>query len=181
MRVVVLLLISMFLPFSFVQSETRILSLEVFDSGDTNSSGLGAPQIDLSRDTCSVEGEDEVLEPFYDTIVGIEVVNDAISDIRFNRAWFKVASVDGTRRSFATQKLALISDGRVPSGETKVLLAFMARADDDQKVLDGKRQSIAPSGGFKKVTAHLSGRFGKGKIRLKGRSTFAFGNYDRCN
>lgn len=164
--------------------KVRITSIDVYDQGTYSSEATGNPQIDTTQGIClgdPSDNSDDTDEPFYESIIGIEVLNDTKVDVNFSKVWFKIPRVDGTKRSFTSLKLAPIMIAEIKPAERKKIFSFLLKTSGTSKLIPGKTSDQGITSGFRTVTVYLKGRDSNGKkYQIKAKTTISFNNYDRC-
>lgn len=167
---------------AFNSSKPRISRIAGFDEGSHSSEGNGDPSIDLVQDVCDDSGDQDILEEFHDSILGVDVVNPLSHTAYINKASYIVKN-GGEGRRYRSRKLSLIGSSEVEGGNktTRVFMFFM-RASGGEKYFVGSDTPVATALGFQNVRIILRGRDGNGKrFRIRARTALSFANHDRCN
>lgn len=172
----------------------QVTAIAFFDSGDVNTTfggDLGDLQVDVSQGTCG-EAPDLTAEPFFDSVVGIDVRNFLDDSVNFSQMNYTVENSNGAGASFTSQRFALINADEAPGqggdgapGERR-FLGFFAKAVDGalsgEKVLNGASTNLPPNGNWiSNVTFRVFGVSASGReVSASLRVSIAFGNYNRC-
>lgn len=161
--------------------EVSVSSIAVYDTGSIGTEQ--SPEIDISQGSCT-SGSTTEPEPFFNTFVGISVVNNSNVSIRFNRLRYQVENVDDSGSQFNSNEISLIgdSDSSVDSdGGEQTFSAIFAEAISGGKRFIGSSSAISFVG-VRNVTFRLFGTNAIGEdVIVSGRLAISFNNFSRCS
>lgn len=166
----------------------RVTRINFYDTDEVT--GDGSPTIDTAMRDCNDDPDQVECEPFFDTRIGIEILNNSNKSIRLVGYNYTVPNANGTGASF-TSKLLQFSPLEIPAfGGEEVVTAFFTEAqgsDTDGDACNlGKRfpdssTNIPTNLGFRTITFRIFGENDLGEeIRLVATATVGFSNYDNC-
>lgn len=165
----------------------RITNVRAFDSGSQDDSGASS-SIDTLQGTCGT-GTDITAEPFFDTSLGVTVVNNSNTAIQFTSMKFKVSNADGLGSSYTSPSMGLIGESTALDAmggtQTFYVLAFDAVSDsfagESNKRFAGANSAMPTALGFRNVAVTLTGTNGFGEtVSVKGTVALSFDNFNKC-
>ena len=156
----------------------RMTSILLFDTGDASGDD-GTTSIDVAISACP---DAETVEPFFDTLIKVGVINNTNQLIRFTKLKYTVLDSDGAGTTFTSKELSLIGEAEVlPSGGENQFITLFADVIGGVKHFAGSSTAI-PALGFRVVTVRLIGTNDLGEeIVVAGRTTLSFDNFYRCS
>jgi hypothetical protein len=159
-------------------SGIRMTSIETYDEG-AMCSGAASVTIDVVQSVCS----DSSSEPFYDSSVSLDVVNNSNVTVRFDYLRYSVSGSDGSGTVFTSSNIGLIGDLEIsPNGGTKSFCAPFTRGGDGGKRFIGGSSLIPSSYGVRNITFTLYGSTETGdSVVISGTNSVYFNNYNRCS
>jgi hypothetical protein len=163
--------------------QIRITGITAYDEGSIGEDSSVNASIDVVQDDCGTStNPTDNLEPFFDTYVGITVVNNSLMPVHFRRFRFRLKNANGSGKRYRSRRFALVGGGEVPNtGEGTQVLAFMLRANDGRKFFPGRKTAVPEDLGIRNVKFWLIGKNTAGKrVRVSIRSAFVFRNINRC-
>ena len=161
----------------------RITGVLAYDEGNL-CSGTSTTSIDLIQGTCGTGSEAEP-EPFFDTAIGVSVLNESGEVVRFTSLEYSVENVDGFGTQFNSTSIALVGTLEVaPDGGSTsfcTIFAVAASGGASNKKFIGADSTIAFTG-LRNVTVRIHGRTASGvEVSLSARTALTFNNYNRCS
>ena len=160
----------------------RILQVNVFDQGSFGDGVRGDIAIDVQQDICNEGEDDEFDEPFYETMVGLDVTNRSPYLVRFLNFRFKIRNLDGKGTHYKSKRLALADIGEVESEKTERMLAFLLAIRGRGKYIYPHQELVPTDVGARNVRFKLVGKRSDGrKFRIRAKTAFVFRNVNRCN
>lgn len=175
-------------------SAVRITNLGFADDGSAPSADLVNFAIDVSQGICDPEqvgaGTPTPIpdaEPFFDTTLGVKVINNGNQTVRFSSMTYRVVDIGGSIANngsdFVSDSIAILGEaGAIAGGGGEgelIMLAFNATGGGKQ--FFGSSTDIPSSTGFKEVRVTLNGTNDSGEnIQATASITLDFGNFDRC-
>lgn len=166
-----------------IARDVRITSVSAFDDG--SASGAGTTTIDVVQGCCTqctADSSDDSDEPFFNTLLAIEVQNDSDSTILFNSFSYSMDDCDGTGGTFNSGTLNLVEAREVAPNSEATLVALFLNAQSGDKFCTGAGTGIASDRGFADVTVRLSGRTTLGvDVTVNGTTALDFGNFNACS
>jgi hypothetical protein len=159
------------------EGSVAITGVEAYDSG-TNTEGSGTLTIDVVQSTCS----GGTSEPFFDSVLGIQVTNSSSVDINFTTFQYSVDNSNGLGDPANSPVLSLSNAGDVTAkGGTKNYLGLFLKASNGKKYFSGSSEAIPAGLGFRNVTIRLHGTTSSGEaVTLTTRVGLSFDNYNHC-
>ncbi len=169
-----------------------VTAIAFFDGGTTNANyggEIGDLQVDVAQGICGTAAP-FTAEPFFDTIVGIDVQNFLDDSVNFSQMNYTVENSDGGTpgTSFTSARFALINADEVPGegdaqpGQRRFLGFFAkAGAGGGDKALNGASTALPSGDWLSNVTFRVFGVSSSGReVSASLRVAIAFGNYNRC-
>ncbi len=155
----------------------RMNSIQTYDEG-AMCSGSASVTIDVVQSTCS----DSSGEPFYDSSVSLQVVNNSNATVRFDYLRYTVSGSGGSGTAFTSSNIGLIGDLEIsPNGGSKSLCAPFTRGGDGGKRFIGGTSLIPSSYGVRNITFSLYGTTETGdSVVVSGTNSVYFNDYNRC-
>lgn len=162
-------------------SGIRLTSISTYDEG-LLCSGTSSPNIDVTQNLCGT-APDQTAEPFYDSSVSMQVVNNSNVTARISYLRYVVGGANGSGTYFTSSNIALIGDLEVgPNGGTKSFCAPFTRAGGGGKRFIGSGSDIPSSLGVRNVTFELYGTTETGEsFVISGSNAAYFNDYNRCS
>ena len=156
----------------------RILDIEAYDDGEMG--GTSTFTIDVVQGLCGT-APSQTAEPFYDTVLGINVVNTSNRTIRFSSYSFRIDNSDGAGGQFNSPEVALSNGAEVGAGDEKRFYGLFAKATAAGKKFNGNADVIPSGLGFINVTVRMTGTTDLGEsVVISGRTALSFDNYNKC-
>lgn len=156
----------------------RVSELNFYDFGESS----GTPEfhsIDLEQTVCDPDQNE--LESFFETTLGISFTNDSSEDIALRRFRYSVNNAFGTGTTYRSPRLRLGPATLQANGENSFLsILFLTYADGRKQYL-GSDTDIPLDLGVRTVKFSFRGRSSTGKrVRFRVRQTVNFAEFDRC-
>lgn len=160
-------------------SELRADGVFVFDQGNTSEADSG--QVDTDQDVCEEVDDEDILEEFFDTSVGVDLVNNGNTDIRIRNIRFVIRRIGGKRR-FRSRRISPFGSPIIPAtGAATRVHGLVFRADSGSKFLANSSTKMESDTGFRTLKIIVTGRDELGRRhRTKIRTTISIRNVDRC-
>ncbi len=153
----------------------RITKISILDQETPDFTSPNNFAVDVIREQC-LDGDASVAEPFYDSVLLIDVLNNSEFSSRFNNFSLKIKKING--KVFKSKKQSLSTIAEVPSKGSTSMLALFLKANGDTKEFNNGE---IPDSGFKNVKLVLRGRNFLGqRIVLRAKTAVSFSNLDRC-
>ena len=167
-------------------SSVRVVGTKIYDEGQGTVGSDGTYFVDTRQDNCERDpDEEEDLEPFHDSIIGIRVVNNLNREIYFSRLRYRMQFQDesGNRVRVRVKRLG-VSNGFVAPGneeETEVV-ALLFEKKEDQKGIPKSDIIFPTDAGFRLIRFSLIGRTRDGdRVVVRSRFHLSLDNYYRCS
>ena len=161
--------------------EVSITSISVFDNGSIGEDQR--PEVDIVQGTCT-SGTTSEPEPFFNSFVGITVVNNSNVSIDFNRMRYQVENVDSSGTQFNSNDISLIGDSQSsldPDGGENRFDAIFAEANSGGKRFIGASSNIGFTG-TRNITFRLFGKNAIGEdVTVSGRLAINLNNFNNCS
>ena len=161
----------------------QIFDFITYDQGEVVTGGSGTLSIDSIQDDCDPSDEEEDLELFFDTTLGIKVRNEVNREFRFRRARMRLRYQDNGVTKRVRFRSGIITNFIANADDETEVLVFLLNARDGRKYIPGKDIVLPEDAGFVSGSVRfLKGRSEDGrKVKLRGRFTRSIGNVDRCS
>ena len=154
----------------------RVSSINLYDEGNVTTE---SPAVDIARATCD-SGDPE---PFFDTSVGFEMVNNTTSVVRVESYTYTIADFDGAGSSYTSGRIFFLGEAQnldANGGSTEVVALFIEANSDGTKSYFGRSDSITDQG-FKNITFNIRATNSEGEtINIEARVAISIGTFDRC-
>lgn len=160
----------------------RIVSVEAIDDGALGSES-GTFGIDVRQGVCDADGGSPEAEPFFDSLLGISVLNTTGAFVRFTKFSYSVQNADGLGSKHNSTPIALVGGGYIESADdpSKIFALFL-KAQSGGKLFNRAVQPIPADLGIRNVTVRLIGTTAaRQKVRIRARIALSFGDIDRCD
>ena len=162
-------------------SGVRITAIAAYDTGDTTA---GTTSIDISQDAdCDNDNTTVDPEPFYDTSVGITVVNNSNRIVRFTSLKYKISNYDGNGSSVTSSSISLVGEGIAldANGGQDKIVSLMLDANAGGKRVVGNSTNISDSG-IKNIRFTLTGTNDIGDtVTVSSSTALSFDGFNRCS
>jgi hypothetical protein len=163
-------------------NSARIVKVAVHDQGAPPTSPRH--DIDVIQDDCDPDPDNTSLEPFFDTMLSISVVNNLNRDISFHRFGYNLrfsSFVQGRKLIRAKRQGIAGNFLSQANGKQTDVYVFMLRNINGRKYSPSGNFMIPEEAGFTNLRLRLIGRTDDGKIvRLRSNATVSIRNHDRC-
>jgi hypothetical protein len=155
----------------------RITGVYAYDRGDYSSRSEAGLSLDVRRETCP----DGRAEPFFDTIIEVQLHNYLSVPISIHSFSYTVPSAFKKRRTFRSSVLAVFPGGVIqPHTGAGVYSFFLGMKGARKRYLGGKR-NIPDNLGIRNVMVRLEGVDALGRpFSLRSAKAFSFGAYNNC-
>lgn len=154
----------------------RISGINFYDSGNTTSA---TTSIDTSQGTCGTSDP----EPFFDSMVGFELVNNTSSVVRIESFTYTVANFDGAGNSYTSSRIFFLGEAKSVDpngGATEVVGLFIEATSGGAKRFFGRSDTIT-SLGFKNITFNVRGITSAGEtVNITATAAVSFNSFNRC-
>jgi len=165
----------------------RLASIFFVDTGDLG--GGQTTSLDVIQGVCGTDCDDPdstcTAEPFFDSYIGVSVINNTNQTITFRSLIYSVPEALGSGTATITSKtLKLIGNGVIdPDGSTDTFVTLMLDAGSGTKSYFAENTAAIPSGlGFRNVRVTLIGTNESGdSIRISGSTAVSIDNFNRCD
>lgn len=153
-------------------------AINAYDSGDTSAASTS---IDITQSACGSAGSTPTAEPFFDTLIGLTIVNDSSFSVNFQSLRFTVANFDGAGSTFRSGSLSLIGESNVDAnGGQSTIFSLVFDANSGGKRFFGASSNISDRG-FKNLTFTLTGVNESGDtVTVSGSTALSFDNFNHC-
>ncbi|MEZ4754370.1 MAG: hypothetical protein R3A13_08700 [Bdellovibrionota bacterium] len=162
-----------------ISGDSRISAIAVYDRGTIGTEQ--SPEIDIGQNTC-VDGTETTPEPFFNTFIGLTVVNNSNVAIRFNKMTYQVENTNSGQ--FNSNEISVIGQAGStvdPEGGEVEFSAIFAEANAGGKRFIGASSNIAFSG-TRNVTFRMTGTSTAGdSVTVSGRLAINFNNFNNCS
>lgn len=171
-------LLGSMMPSSASAASAYITDVAVLDAGGGESTGSG---VDILQGVCGT-APSLTAEPFYDSILKIDVVNNGLTDVRFESFSYTISRADLRGIAYRSRRLSLSSSAIVASrGGTAQLRGLFFDVQGTRKAVAGTKKLLPLDTGFRNVTVKLFGRTSSGRsIIADVEFAVSFDNFDRC-
>lgn len=160
-------------------SSARITKVVGYDHGEVGASAKSTSSLDVVQHSCPTQ--EDSLEPFHDTVVGITVENSSSQLIRLNSFRYKV--LGRKKKRFRSRKIALSGIGEIAPFESEEVYALFLDTVGAAKHFIGSAQSVSERDniGIVNIRFLLFGEDASGRaVRLRAKSSFSFDDVERC-
>ena len=176
-------LIAVLLPAnSYCADKFRITAIDFLDSGETSADASGSHSVDVVKGTCG-DAPSTTPEPFYDTLVRLQVRNDYLMKVRLSRVRYTLSNPYGSGGRFTSSKLSPAQGFEVDArGGTAKVLSFFLDASGAAKRYAGGSTNIPADLGFRNVTFRITGRTTAGRtVTASARASVSLDDHNRCS
>ena len=159
-------------------SGLRILQISILDlglNGDTDP----FQSVDLSQNLCPLENSDDIPEPFVDTLVKFDIINETLNIARFDTLRYVIKI---GRKKYRSSPIYIAGTLETSSSSSSEIYSLFLTAKEGKKYLFNRRRLVLiDKESFKNVKFIIRGKFLNGKkFKIAGKTAISFTNLDRC-
>ena len=160
----------------------RITAIDFLDNGETSADASGGHSVDVVKGVCG-EDPSTTPEPFFDTLVRLQVRNDHLTKVRISRIRYNLSNPYGPGGRFTSSRLSPAQGFEVDArGGTATVLSFFLDASGAAKTYAGGRTSIPADLGFRNVTFRVTGKTTAGRtVTASARVSVSLDDFNRCS
>jgi hypothetical protein len=158
-----------------------IVGATAYDQGSTTGEGVGDISLDIQQNICETVNDQEILEPFSDAVLGLDIQNRSNLQAQVTHVRYIVRNTQG-KRVFRSSRVAASGTPFIDGESTGRITALFLHAAGSQKRFPGATSAIESSLGFRNVRVLVKGKLSNGsRFRRKIRTGFHFADVDRCS
>lgn len=162
----------------------RIVQITGYDRGEFGSGASGDLSIDIVQNSCSDPGvTPEEQEPFFDTVVGLSVLNRGTRTLRFDHFRYTLRKNDGATKTFRSRRISFVGVAEVPvSEEPTEIFGLFLQSHGGFKYLTGDSDPLDESTGLRNIRFRISGIDTEGRVIIvRAKTAFVLRDVDRCS